>query len=137
MKFLNKMKVKFFVDEEKGVVVAKLLKPASVVSNIWDVAETIDVDQKYQDYQDLRLKVFNCRGIARCSPEDNFDIAIGKKIALNRLKIKVAKLSHNHLEKAFRQMVKKVTNLNDDLTTYCQNVEERLNKIYDIVGNKN
>lgn len=45
------------------------------------------------------------RGIAKCSPEDNFDVETGKRLAYLRCKYKFAKKKLKHAKKVYNEAV--------------------------------
>lgn len=96
--------IKWFINEEKGIVVCKLTD-----------CRTIPADRiiKYAPHFDLWAGTSRTSciihdeytGVAKCSPEDTFDIEVGKNIALRRAKAKRAKA----INQAIAQQINYVT----------------------------
>ena len=94
--------VTYYINEEAGVVVAKINAEKYEPFN---VAESVISKLRKADEHNAPYDVFYCGGhgfmldksyvgVAKCSPEDKFDLEIGKKIALARAQEKYhAKLS--------------------------------------------
>jgi hypothetical protein len=87
-------------------------------------SDLMEYGRKYHFYRNTENDTIVCttiykgkmvRGIAKCSPEDNFDIELGKKLAYLRCKKKFArkklKHAHNAYKEAFLVEAKARTNL--------------------------
>lgn len=59
------------------------------------------------------------RGIAKCSPEDEFDLEKGKKLAKARLDLKIAEKREANAEKRFREAIVLV----EEATDYMHKME--------------
>lgn len=139
VKFFDKAKVDFIVKENEGVVVAKFSEPKEVAHNLYFLMDT-NLYTNFSDYDKLLKRVSSVRGIAKCAPEDKFDIKIGKKIALNKLKMKTAisflgvvSNSRNKLH----EILEKYNSLIFDGIFLANKLDERLNAIYNTVETKN
>ena len=88
----NNEGTKFYVNEEKGTVVCSVEACLSVPTN-WDgcvfVPDTTLIE----------------KGIAKCAPEDAFDVERGKRIALARAENKVYLSALKYLDKFMEQIV--------------------------------
>lgn len=96
-KFLTVNDVDFIVQEEKGIVVAKIKSPIdvfySITGGLYEITEDHSIINSFyvetdcwQSEEFNRLK--KIRGIAKCMSEDTFNIETGKKIALLKLQKK-------------------------------------------------
>lgn len=97
--YLNKNRVKFYVDEEKRVVVAVL---QGAENDFRDAARKIFHKNAMGDMaflganSYLNSDVF--RGKARCHPDDEWDVEAGKTLAFNRLRDKYARAWDKEVE---------------------------------------
>ena len=75
-------------------------------------ADLLEYGRKYHFYRNTANGTIVCtttykgkmvRGIAKCNPEDNFDINLGKKLAYVRCKQKFAKKKLKHARKAYNE----------------------------------
>ena len=98
--------IKFVVNEEKKIVICKLenckeiacnrlLKYAPSIFYSWDLCKIPDVFS----------------GVARCAPEDEFDVEYGKKLALIRAKRKRGQAINKSLRKAVRMMEREIMDI--------------------------
>lgn len=133
VRIFDKAKVDFIVNEEKGIVVAKFSEPREMCYNCAVVANSLGIawSCKKDLYMEERFK--KCRGIARCAAEDTFDIKIGKKLALRRLKWKTLR-SYLKLMVECQERTEEI--LNDIRNFIGSNVSYllRLENIEDIVN---
>ena len=92
---MQKSKINFYVNEDKGLVVA-----------------TQDI---YQVYQTNLPKPITFKAKAKCNltKGDTFDLTIGKQLALLRLKTKIAKFHKGFFEKLQEKADKLVDNYNN------------------------
>lgn len=74
---------RFFIDEEKKIVICKL-------ENCHD-SVICDMCRKGYPGHEKMLIDYEFTGKAKCSPEDTFDVEVGKKIAYKRAIAKMAK----------------------------------------------
>lgn len=93
--------VRYFVNEEKKIVVCKLENCFKALNcdmchKGWPGSEALMIDNEFV-------------GKAQCSPEDTFDIEIGKKIAYKRAVIKMIKAKKRTLDN-FVKDYQRVTN---------------------------
>ena len=62
------------------------------------------------------------RGVAKCSPEDTFDVEYGKKLAYKKAYIKYAAA----LERTVKRIVKNYTETSDTLVAQLKNVGDKI-----------
>lgn len=140
VKFFDKAKVDFIVKEEEGVVVAKFAKPREVASNLQSLAAPKFALLYFDNYDKLFRRISNVRGIAKCAPEDKFDVKIGKRIALSKLKrkstISFAKYVE-YLRNRLFYFLEKYDHLLQGSFLYANELDSRLNTIYNTVETKN
>lgn len=97
--------VTYYINEEAGVVVAKINAEEYEPFN---VAESVITKLRKADEHNAPYDVFYCGGhglmldksyvgVARCSPEDKFDLETGKRIALARAQVKYHTALHDSL----------------------------------------
>lgn len=112
---IKEVSSKYFIDEQKGVVVCLIGGYTSFLSD--DLCQPFEV-----------------KGIARCHKEDKFDETRGCRLAESRAKYKMFKLAESrarHLKKQLSNLASEVdAKINSNIT--CQNKEakhlEELNK---------
>lgn len=133
--------IQYFINEEKGIVVAKMTKDY-VEEALMDIYEKIGKTSKYGgvivDEKVYDKFVAPITAIATCSEDDAFDVEIGKAIArkkaLAKLAIKKAKLCwaiadiYNRetiriVEMAQRESAKAVS-ANDEVYDYIKEIFE-------------
>lgn len=127
-KCIKKIPVIYHINEDKGVVVAKLdtEKGAEWLNELWrnylQVGSALNGstlnDGRYHPEDDATLyfsigdienrKVWQVRGIAKCSPEDTYDEKIGKLIAKKKLQDKFYHLLHSVFEKKYNSLVERL-----------------------------
>lgn len=129
-KCIKKIPVIYHINEDKGVVVAKLdteegAKWLNRLGNSYiQVCLALRGDEQYPkdevalyfNAMDDERKAWQVRGIAKCSPEDTYDEKIGKLIAKKKLQDKFYRLLHN-------VFVKKYNSLVERLDAYFQTVD--------------
>lgn len=75
------------------------------------------------------------KGVAKCSPEDDFDIEKGKALAAARCNMKIAKKRVEKLGEAKLELINKISNLEKELKElqklYMQAMRRRFNSISD------
>lgn len=112
-----KKSVKTYVNEEKGVVVTKIIEVTKGFNFFDDI---------YDVYQ----------GKAKCSPEDKFDVETGKKLSLARawLKYDEAKLKDIREEKEdLEQELSELTKLELDQIELIERTQRRIEELTDSV----
>lgn len=104
--------VEYLVFESQGVVVCKLHRCKHIV---------VDRLNKYARgnlclFGDVDNYTINdtFTGVARCAPEDTFDIETGKKLALIRAKAKRAKAINNAVRRYRREVYKNLRIIEDN-----------------------
>ena len=104
MKF-NIHSVKYIVNKEKGVVVAYLDKDATLAfktKNIREFSENVSNRLPYRicgRYCDVYKEPFTFRAVAKLHPKDEWNEELGKRIALDKLQLKLKKYIIVNLEK--------------------------------------
>lgn len=111
--FLRKYyNIDFIVNDDNGVVVAKIADPNHMPKVLYDILATAPKEfhvghtSFIMDYC-KRLK--SMRGIAKCDPKDTFDVDTGKKIAFLKLRRKynsylwklAMKINNFYLDRSF------------------------------------
>lgn len=135
-KFFKNTNVEFFVNKEKGVVVAKFIDMPQAVNTILhrlcDQYRVSCLDENL-NYYDIYNKISGIRGIAKCAPEDTFDEKTGKKLAITRLKFKTAR-AINSIMLAYREeRVKDIHAIDKAIISNFEYERNLLNKIEDIL----
>lgn len=139
VKIFDRAKIDFIVKEDEGIVIAKFSDPGGITNdylNYIDKYVFVDVEL----YEKIYNRVSTVRGIAKCAPEDKFDIKIGKRIALNHLKNKIAKSFTRYIVKLAnetRDDYNKLVDLSVAGGLYMVDLEQRLRKIYATVESNN
>ena len=95
MKTISKNDVTYYVDEENSVIVCKLTGCAFIAADRIKKYCMNDPD----DYRVETLMQDSFIGKAKCAPEDDFNIEIGKQIALKRAKAKRKKAINRVIER--------------------------------------
>ena len=114
MKF-NVHNVKYIVNKEKGVVVAYLDKDATLAFKTKNVRELLKGASDRMTYRicdkyyDVYKEPFTFKAVAKLHPKDEWDEELGKRIALDKLQLKLKKYIIAGLEK----MDKKMKNIHD------------------------
>lgn len=101
---------------------------------------------KYKYYVDSKNRVYACssyagkvvKGIAKCDPKDNFDMAKGKELAAARCQAKVSTLRLKRATKKLDEAAKaleKAQKFYDDMAVYF-NDSARDKEMYDSVVEK-
>lgn len=137
-------RIKYYINEDKGTVVAKFNGHYRKDCSIWcrllgDVLDKIGKDTKKntnicgEQYKTLALGMDSysdeiddyiyCNdrlyGLAKCTPEDKFDVEIGKEIARKKLLAKYFKFEKKMLQIAHNMYAKFATE-------YFANLEKRI-----------
>lgn len=119
-KCIKKIPVIYHINEDKGVVVAKLDTENGErwLNELWNsyirVGSALN-DGGYPSEADVTLyfsvmdiedrKAWQARGVAKCSPEDTYDEKIGKLIAKKKLQDKFYRLLHSVFVKKHNSLV--------------------------------
>lgn len=123
---------RYFVNEEKGIVVCKLEDCAGSLA--CDVCHKGWEPHPLMQLEDVFI------GKAKCAPGDTFDPEVGKKIAYRRAMIKLYKAKKKTLNDFITlnvQMISKMLELKDNLTNKYDNaIERRTNSIENILNNQ-
>lgn len=135
VKFFDKAKVDFIVKEDEGVVIAKFSNPVNVTDTFLNHIES----NSWDAFKNMYNRVSTVRGVAKCAPEDKFDVKIGKRIALNHLKTKTAHSFVRFIIKLAQDKIKEYNTLVDFSISggvYIQELEQQLRKTYEMVETK-
>lgn len=100
-----KIKPSFYVSPEQGIVVAKakLPKIVDIVNN--KILNGMDLGFTEEFYDSLEYGRTVC-GKAKCCKEDTFDEAIGKELAVVRLKNRLNSMIEKRVEKVYQEVIK-------------------------------
>lgn len=140
VKFLDKSKVDFIVKENEGIVVAKFSEPETLTCRILQLINNEDAGFKafWKDAAMILDRVSTVRGVAKCAPEDTFDVKTGKRIALSHLRFKtirsISKLISRHIEKIHKEH-NRLLAMFDDGMNFLDIENDRLKKIYGSIDN--
>ena len=135
VKFFDKAKVDFIVKEDEGVVIAKFSNPVNVTNTFLNHIKS----ENWDAFESMYNRVSTVRGVAKCAPEDKFDVKIGKRIALNHLKTKTAHSFVRFIIKLAQDKIKEYNTLVDFSISggvYIQELEQQLRKTYEMVETK-
>lgn len=90
VKIFDRTNVDFIVKEDEGVVIARFKDPRQICERWVDKLEANSLNYivSSQEYLKMYERIAKVRGIAKCAEGDTFDLKIGKRIALSKLKIK-------------------------------------------------
>ena len=106
MKSQTKINTKYYVNEEKKVVVCVLI----VTDEILNKLHKYGLAEEYFPYEsDVRKYT----GVARCAPEDEFDVEYGKRLAEYRASYKRWKDVNRELLDYATEVNAKIKNLED------------------------
>lgn len=139
VKFFDKAKVDFIVKENEGVIIVKFSNPLDVVENFFNCIEVSDFGG-WKNFEYMYNRISTVRGIAKCSPEDKFDVKIGKRIALNHLKKKTATSFSRYIVKLVKTKLNEYNKLVDITISnenYIMNLDQQLEKTYKMVESNN
>lgn len=140
IKFLDKSRVNFIVKENEGIVVAKFSEPESLAYRILKLVGNEDAgfQVSWNDVETILDRVSTVRGVAKCAPEDTFDVKTGKRIALSHLRFKtirsISKLISRHIEKIHKEH-NRLLAMFDDGMNFLDIENDRLKKIYGSIDN--
>lgn len=123
--------VTYYINEEAGVVVAKIecmhREPDEIVESIsWKLRRSDSRMEGINTYLAGDNSRYELRpyytGVAKCSPDDTFDIEVGKRIALARAQIKY----HEALGDILLDIAESVS-------VFVQTIADRASREYDMV----
>lgn len=140
VKFLDKSAVDFIVKPNDGVVVARFVNPEELSYRIVEkvISPKAELYISPKDVEALIERMSTVRGVAKCAPEDTFDIKTGKRIALSHLRYKtirsILKLVLRRT-KAIQKEHDKLTAMIDDGVKFLETENDRLKKIYEEIDN--
>lgn len=140
VKFLDKSAVDFIVKPNDGVVVARFANPEELSYRIVEkvISPKAELYISHKDVESLIERMSTVRGVAKCAPEDTFDIKTGKRIALSHLRYKTIR----SILKLVLRRAKTINKENDRLTAmiddgvkFLEVENDRLKKIYEEIDN--
>lgn len=143
VKFLDKSAVDFIVKQNDGVVVAKFANPEELSYRIAEkiVNPKLELYISPKDIKDIKAlidRMSTVRGVAKCAPEDTFDVKTGKRIALSHLRFKtissISKLISRRIEKIHKEH-NRLLAMFDDGMNFLDTENDRLKKIYESIDN--
>lgn len=140
VKFLDKSKVDFIVKENEGIIVAKFSEPELLAYRILNLVsnEGAGFQVSWKEVDTIIDRVSTVRGVAKCAPEDTFDVKTGKRIALSHLRFKtiksISKLISRHIEKIHKEH-NRLLAMFDDGMNFLEIENDRLKKIYGSISN--
>ena len=115
----NNEKTKFYVNKEKGTVVCSVEGSLLVPTN-WDSCVLVPGATLVE------------KGVAKCAPEDTFDVERGKRIALARAENKVYLSALKYLDKFMEQIaviVNAYEDFNDKAYHACAHNEDYIESL--------
>jgi len=140
VKFLDKSAVDFIVKPNDGVVVARFVNPEELSYRIVEkvISPKAELYISPKDVESLIERMSTVRGVAKCAPEDTFDVKTGKRIALSHLRYKtirsISKLVLRRIE-AIHNEYDRLTVMVDDGVKFLETENDRLKKIYEEIDN--
>ena len=140
VKFLDKSAVDFIVKPNDGVVVARFANPEELSYRIVEkvISPKSELYISLKDVESLIERMSTVRGVAKCAPEDTFDVKTGKRIALSHLRYKtirsISKLVLRRIE-AIHKEYDRLTVMVDDGVKFLEVENDRLKKIYEEIDN--
>lgn len=140
VKFLDKSAVDFIVKPNDGVVVARFVNPEELSYRIVEkvISPKAELYISPKDVESLIERMSTVRGVAKCAPEDTFDVKTGKRIALSHLRYKtirsISKLVLRRIE-AIHKEYDRLTVMVDDGVKFLETENDRLKKIYEEIDN--
>lgn len=140
VKFLDKSAVDFIVKPNDGVVVARFVNPEELSYRIVEkvISPKAELYISPKDVEALIERMSTVRGVAKCAPEDTFDVKIGKRIALSHLRYKtirsISKLVLKRV-KAIQKEHARLTVMVNDGVEFLEVENDRLKKIYEEIDN--
>lgn len=140
VKFLDKSAVDFIVKQNDGVVVARFANPEELSYRIVEkvISPKSELYISPKDVEVLIERMSTVRGVAKCAPEDTFDVKTGKRIALSHLRYKtirsILKLVLRRI-KTLHQEHDRLTAMVDDGVKFLETENDRLKKIYEEIDN--
>lgn len=140
VKFLDKSAVDFIVKPNDGVVVARFVNPEELSYRIVEkvISPKAELYISLKDVEALIERMSTVRGVAKCAPEDTFDVKTGKRIALSHLRYKtirsISKLVLKRV-KAIQKEHARLTVMVNDGVEFLEVENDRLKKIYEEIDN--
>ena len=140
VKFLDKSAVDFIVKSNDGVVVARFVNPEELSYRIVEkvISPKSELYISHKDVEALIERMSTVRGVAKCAPEDTFDVKTGKKIAISHLRYKTIKSILKLVvrrNKAIQKEYVRLTEMVNDGIEFLETENDRLKKIYEEIDN--
>lgn len=140
VKFLDKSKVDFIVKPNDGVVVARFANPEELSHRIVEkiISPKSELYISLKDVESLIERMSTVRGVAKCAPEDTFDVKTGKRIALSHLRHKTIRSILKLVLRRAKTINKehdRLTAMIDDGVKFLETENDRLKKIYGEIDN--
>ena len=135
-KFFKNTNVEFFVNKEKGTVVAKFNNVTPLINTVlYRLCNQYRVSclDDNIEYSNIYNKIGGIRGVAKCAPEDTFDEKTGKKLAITRLKFKTARAINNIMLAYREERVKDIRAIDGAIISNFEYERNLLHKIEDIL----
>lgn len=137
---VSKEDVVYIVDEKKRKVVAYVEGTKYELVNF--ISENKGILPDWFDMPKLHDKLLlpnKFIGIATCSPDDEWNLEIGKLIAYHRMKTNMSKSFFKHAETYYKLMLKKINETVDLINIYgnklTANYKRRIETINQTIGN--
>lgn len=123
---------KFYVNKEKRKVVCVL------TGTKYKFEDFVEVQDNFSFFSPSYLTELpdKCIGIATCSPEDEWNEELGKKIAYSRLKRNFYRQFFNTASKYVNTIDKELNTLIDKLNHYGEKIDKSLKKDNDWINSK-
>lgn len=140
VKFLDKSAVDFIVKPNDGVVVARFVNPEELSYRIVEkvISPKAELYISPKDVEALIERISTVRGMAKCAPEDTFDVKTGKRIALSHLRCKTIRSILKLVLRRTKTIQKerdRLTAMIDDGVKFLETENDRLKKIYEEIDN--
>ena len=122
------------------MVVARFVNPEELSYRIVEkvISPKAELYISPKDVESLIERMSTVRGVAKCAPEDTFDIKTGKRIALSHLRYKtirsILKLVLRRA-KTINKESDRLTAMIDDGVKFLEVENDRLKKIYEEIDN--
>lgn len=114
----NRKNAQYYINEEKRTITCVL---QNCQNDLYEVINSIDCDCNMRfdccfdmNYHELKMKKVYV-GVAKCAPDDTWDVEYGKLLAFHRAK-------HNHDTDFFRKAQHFIQSFDDLLVEYCTGI---------------
>lgn len=91
------MNTRYYINDEKKTIVAKTENTKTLMAELWDqgLAGFVEILCAFKKYNDFRYPKTDFVGKAVCSPKDEYNEEVGKKIAAWKADLKYHKYNAN------------------------------------------